>query len=340
MPSWYAVANPAANSSTAAASSGGRAASGSSGAPSSKPSGNASSWRVTGRQNRPTSTSPVSMPAGTAASSGPAALAGWPSDPVYGTISDSAPVSSEHGSHSASSSPRTVASPNSTALPAIVARTTPRPERDAADRAERGRRRKRTRADSAIAQPASSSNCRAGSSTSTAPPMPRPRICVPDEVRLSTDLPSTYRSPSSTSGSTAAMAALNTGAVVATTATSTSMSTTGMPGTSPISTPGAARMSKPPVITVRGGSRSASEVSSAPPTACGANPAPNASAAQNADLVCAYTTTDRPRISNSNPIEYTSSPVSSTRNSRTARTDRYVVVTVIPASLGGNHDKR
>ena len=44
--------------------------------------GNASRWRTAGRPNLPISTSPSSIPAGTAASSGLAALAGWPSDPV------------------------------------------------------------------------------------------------------------------------------------------------------------------------------------------------------------------------------------------------------------------
>ena len=59
-------------------------------------------------------------------------------------------------------------------------------------------------------------------------------------------------------------------------------------------------------MTVRGGSRSASAVNSAPPMACGAKPMLNASAVRNADRVCAYTSTDRPRISNSKPSTYMS----------------------------------
>jgi hypothetical protein len=40
------------------------------------------------------------------------------------------------------------------------------------------------------------------------------------------------------------------------------MAAAGMPGTAPISRPGTARTSRPTVITVRGGSRSASAVNS------------------------------------------------------------------------------
>ncbi len=145
---------------------------------------------------------------------------------------------------------------------------------------------------------------------------------MPAAVRLSTDRPSTYRSPSSTSGSIRDTAALNTGAIIAASATRTSIAATGSPGASPISTPGTARSRMPPVMTARGGSRSASEVNSAPPMACGPNPIANASAARNADLVCAYTTTDRPRISNSKPRTYRNMLAHSTRNCPTANTDR------------------
>ena len=104
---------------------------------------------------------------------------------------------------------------------------------------------------------------------------------------LRIERPSTYRSPSSTSGSNPEIAALYTGVMAAAAATSTSMTATGMPGSEPISKPGAARSSKPTVITVRGGSRSASAVNSIPPRICGAKPMLNANAVRNADRVCA-----------------------------------------------------
>ena len=164
-------------------------------------------------------------------------------------------------------------------------------------------------------------------------------------VRLSTDRPSTYRSRSSTSGSIRDTAALNTGATMAASATRTSIAATGIPGASPISRPGTARSSIPPVMTARGGSRSASEENSAPPITCGPKPMPNASAARNADRVCAYTTTDRPRISNSKPSTYRNMLAHSTRNCPTANTDRYVVrgagavaVVVMPPSSAAGRD--
>jgi hypothetical protein len=83
------------------------------------------------------------------------------------------------------------------------------------------------------------------------------------------------------------MAALNTGAVIAVAATSPSITGTGIDGASPIASPGMARTSNPPVIASLGGSRSASEPNSAPPTTCGANPAPKARAAANEDRVSA-----------------------------------------------------
>ena len=77
-------------------------------------------------------------------------------------------------------------------------------------------------------------------------------------------------------------------------------------------------------MTRRGGSRSASAVNSAPPTACGAKPALNASAVHSADWVWAKTSTDRPRTSNSKPRTYMNIAAAITRNSRTANTERYV----------------
>src|SRR6266851_7148119 len=103
------------------------------------------------------------------------------------------------------------------------------------------------------------------------------------------------------------------------------MAGTGMTGTSPITSPGTARMSSPAPMTRRVGSRSASELNNAPPTACGAKPMLNARAVRNGDLVWAKTMTDRPRISNSKPRTYMSSAANSTRNSPVANTERYVV---------------
>jgi len=145
---------------------------------------------------------------------------------------------------------------------------------------------------------------------------------VPAPVRLKTERARTYRSPSQTSGSSPEVAAENTGAAVAVTATRASIAGTGQPGHSPIASPGAARISKPVPITSRGGSRSARAVNNAPPMACGAKPMLNASAVKKADRVCAYTSTDRPRISNSKPRTYMSWAANSTRNSRTANTER------------------
>ena len=100
------------------------------------------------------------------------------------------------------------------------------------------------------------------------------------------------------------------------------MAGTGRAGHSPMTSPGAARVSRPAEINSRGGSRSASEVNRAPPRTCGAKPMLNANAVQNADRVCVYTSTDRPRISNSKPRTNISRVANSTRNSPTANTDR------------------
>jgi hypothetical protein len=156
-------------------------------------SGNASRVRVPGAQNRPTSRSPSSIPVGIAASSGAAALAGRPSDPLYGTISDSAPATSQAGSHCASSRPRTVRSLHNSTLPATVARTMPR-ARARARGARAGRRRRPSRVMTAAitsAPPAASSSQRTGTAASTTPPTPNPAIWVPAPVRLKTERPRT-----------------------------------------------------------------------------------------------------------------------------------------------------
>ena len=70
-------------------------------------------------------------------------------------------------------------------------------------------------------------------------------------------------------------------------ATRVSIAGTGRVGHIPITRPGAARVSRPAAITPRGGSRSAREVNSAPPMACGAKPMLKASAARKADRVWA-----------------------------------------------------
>jgi len=156
-------------------------------------SGNASRVRVAGAQNRPTRRSPSSIPAGSAASSGPAALAGRPSDPLYGTISDSAPATSQAGSHCASSKPRTVRSLNNSTCPAMVARTIP--PTVAGPRGARaflGRRPRRvTTAAITSAPPAASSSQRTGTAASTTPPTPNPAIWEPAPVRLKTERPRT-----------------------------------------------------------------------------------------------------------------------------------------------------
>ena len=78
-------------------------------------SGKTRRLRAAGGQNLATSRSPSSIPAGTAASSGAAALTGRPSDPVYATISDSAPAANQQGSHWARSRPRMIRSDSSSA---------------------------------------------------------------------------------------------------------------------------------------------------------------------------------------------------------------------------------
>ncbi len=103
------------------------------------------------------------------------------------------------------------------------------------------------------------------------------------------------------------------------------MTGTGNAGHRPITSPGAARVSRPVPMTTRAGSRSASAVNSAPPTACGAKPMLNASAVRNADPVWAKISTDRPRSSNWKPSTYMVIPANSTRNSPAANTERYVV---------------
>jgi len=154
-------------------------------------SGNASRVRVAGVQNRPTSRSPSSIPAGIAASSGAAALAGRPSDPLYGTISDSAPATSHAGSHCASSKPRTVRSLNNWTLPATVARTTPRAG-PLGNRAARCRRPSRVMTAAVTsAPPADSSSQRTGTAASTTPPTPSPAIWLPAPARLKTERPRT-----------------------------------------------------------------------------------------------------------------------------------------------------
>src|SRR5215472_3088841 len=103
------------------------------------------------------------------------------------------------------------------------------------------------------------------------------------------------------------------------------MAGTGSAGHRPITSPGAARLSRPAPMTSRGGNRSARAVNNAPPMACGAKPMLNASAVRRADLVWAKTSTDRPSSSNSKPRTYMSIPANSTRNSETENTARYVV---------------
>src|SRR5689334_14553734 len=103
------------------------------------------------------------------------------------------------------------------------------------------------------------------------------------------------------------------------------MTGTGNAGHRPITSPGAARVSRPVPMTTRAGSRSASAVNSAPPTACGAKPMLNASAVRSADPVWAKISTDRPRSSNWKPSTYMVIPANSTRNSPAANTERYVV---------------
>ncbi len=75
-------------------------------------------------------------------------------------------------------------------------------------------------------------------------------------------------------------------------------------------------------MTRRGGSRSASELNSAPPTTCGAKPRLNARAVRKGERVCANTSTERPRISNSKPSTYIAKAANRTRNSAAAKTAR------------------
>src|ERR1700751_1031131 len=103
------------------------------------------------------------------------------------------------------------------------------------------------------------------------------------------------------------------------------MTGTGNAGHRPITSPGAARVSRPVPMTRRDGSRSASGVTSAPPTACGAKPMLYAGAGRDADPVWAKISTARPRSSNWKPSTYMVIPANSTRNSPAANTERYVV---------------
>ena len=220
-------------------------------------------------------------------------------------------------------------SARSSMFPVRVARTTPRAGfsgalcPDWAARAGRWRRpRRQTAAAAARAPAAPSSSQRAGTAARMAPAMPSPMICVPEPVRLKTERPSTYRSSCSTSGSRPETAAENTGATEAATATMVSMAAMGSPGNTPMTSPGTALISRPEPMTRRGGSRSARELNSAPPTAWGANPRLNASAVRKDEWVCANTSTDRPRISNWKPNTYIANAANSTRNSATAKTAR------------------